>query len=190
MKYILVGTLLVYGAARLVETFAKRKKIRGQIIAPYTLYLLVAAHIFVFIAAFYDATARELATEVTETTVLGILLVTIAAIGRCSAVRALGAYHSIQIEIRRNHPLITCGPYFFVRNPYYLSNAIEVAGFPLIVNSWSGTALALLLYWPSLYLRIVLEERALLVALKVPFTEYMRRVPRLVPISFRVGEGE
>ena len=56
-----------------------------------------------------------------------------------------------------------------------------------MVNSLAGATLGLLLYWPCLYLRMVLEERALLEAMRAPFSEYMSRVPRVVPTFFHVG---
>lgn len=187
MKFVLLGALLSYGVARVLETFRKRNTIPGRIVAPYTLHLLVVAHATVFAVAFYDGTGKDIVTPFAANILLGVSLVVITTIGRFYSVRTLGAYHSIQIEVRKNHPIISHGPYRFVRNPYYVSNAIEVVSFPLIVNSTLGAALALLLYWPCLYLRIVLEERALLDAVKTPFSEYMRRVPRFVPVPFRVG---
>lgn len=187
MKFVLLAALLIYGLARVLETFRKRNTIPGRVIAPYTLYLLVVAHVTVFAVTFYDGMGKNVVTPFTTTIMLGFLLVAIATIGRSYSIKALGAYHSIHIEVRKNHPIIRQGLYRFTRNPYYVSNAIEVVSFPLIVNSISGTALAIILYWPCLYLRLVLEERALLAAAKVPFCEYMRRVPRFVPMPFRVG---
>ncbi len=185
MKTILVGALFTYGIARLLETFKKRPKVQGRVVAPYTLYLLVGGHIAVFLAALHDV--RNLTPQLGAANFVGLAMVVVAAIGRFYSIKTLGPYHSIQIEIRENHPVISHGPYFFIRNPYYLSNAIEVVGFPLIVNSVLGTAVALLLYWPCLYLRVVLEERALLGAIKAPFSDYMHRVPRFVPTGIRVG---
>ncbi|MGE5218265.1 MAG: methyltransferase family protein [Chloroflexota bacterium] len=168
-----------------METFRKRDKVQGEVVAAYTLYLLVGAHCAVFLAAWHEV--GVLPPRFTAMNCIAIIVVVAAAIGRFYSVKTLGVYHSIHIEIRRDHPLISDGPYFFVRNPYYLSNAVEVVGFPLMVNSFLGAGVAMLLYWPCLYLRVVLEERALLEAIKAPFADYMRRVPRFFPIGFRVG---
>lgn len=187
MQLILLGALLTYGVERGVETFWKWNTIEGRVIAPYTLYLLVGVHFSVFVVSLYDGAMRGAASAFSALNVAGILLVVIAAIGRFCSIQALGAYHSIQIEIRKNHRLITSGPYRFVRHPYYLCNAIEILGFPLIVNSLVGAALGALIYWPCLYLRTILEERALLKAMRAPFAEYMRQVPRFIPIVFPAG---
>jgi len=180
MNFFLLGLLIIYGVERICETFWKRPTIKGRVIAPYTLYLLVAAHGTIFLVVLYEGIAKDTVSSFTSSA-MGIFTVTIAGMVRCYSIRTLGLYHSIQIEIRENHPVITRGPYRFIRNPYYLSNAIEVAGFPLIVDSLTGTALCVLLYWPCLYLRIILEERALMEAIQAPFANYMYRVPRLVP---------
>jgi methyltransferase len=185
MSNFFLGVLLTYGIARLVETFKKRDKSPGHIVAPYTLYLLIAAHCAVLLVALHDV--RNAPTRFGVTNLVGIAMVVIAALGRFYSIKTLGVYHSIQIEIRPNHPVISHGPYYFIRNPYYLSNAIEVVGFPLMVSSFLGAAVAVLIYWPCLYLRIVLEERALLDAIKEPFSDYMRRVPRIIPNGVRAG---
>lgn len=185
MRNILFGALFTYGVARLVETFRKRDKLKGRVVAAYTLYLLVAAHFAVFLVGWHDV--KTLPPRLAANNFIGLIMVVAAAIGRFYSIRALGVYHSIQIEIRQNHPIVSHGPYFFTRNPYYLSNAVEVVGFPLMVNSFLAVAVAILLYWPCLYLRIILEERALLEAIKAPFADYMRRVPRFVPNGIRVG---
>jgi protein-S-isoprenylcysteine O-methyltransferase Ste14 len=189
MKLFLLGLLLIYGVERVFETFWKRNRIEGHVIAPYTLYLLVMAHFSVFLVALYEGATKDAMPTFSSyiIIVVGCLCVAIATRVRISSIQTLGVYHSVQIEIRKNHELIMRGPYHFVRNPYYLSNAIEVIGFPLIVNSLIGATLGLLLYWPCLYLRMVLEERALLEAMRVPFSEYMSRVPRVVPTFFHVG---
>jgi protein-S-isoprenylcysteine O-methyltransferase Ste14 len=116
----------------------------------------------------------------------GFLLVLIAAFARFYSIQALGAYHSIQIEIRENHPLISHGSYRLLRNPYYFSNPIEVSGFPLIVSSLAGTLLGCLLCWPCLYLRLVLEGRALLKTIRRRFFEYMRCLPRFFPVPYEL----
>lgn len=187
MQLALLLVLVAYGGARIFDTFRKRQTIAGRIVAPYTLHLLVAAHATVFVTAFYDGVTKDPGFPHIPRTLAGVSLVALATICRLSSVRALGPYHSIQIEIRDHHPIISRGPYGFVRNPYYVSSAVEVAGFPLIVDSNIGIVLAVLLYWPCVYLRIALEERALLEAVRVPFVEYMRRVPRFVPMPFRAG---
>jgi protein-S-isoprenylcysteine O-methyltransferase Ste14 len=185
MKIYVLWIVLLYGIARVLETFWTRKKIKGKIIAAYTLHLLIACHAAVFLATVWDWALGNERQNLTWQFYLGVLLILIATVGRNWSIRTLGVYHSIQIEIRSNHPLITDGPYRYLRNPYYLSNALEVVGLPLMANSQLGVILAIALYWPALALRIVLEEGALQQAIKGSFSEYKLKTPRLLP---RLGE--
>jgi protein-S-isoprenylcysteine O-methyltransferase Ste14 len=182
--FFLLG-LLLYGAGRLIETFRQRDKLGGRVIAGYTLYLLVIGHTVVFLLALHHVLTDPI--RFTVINFAGIFFVTLAAIGHYYSIKSLGQYHSIQIEIRFDHSLISSGPYDFIRNPYYLSNALEIIGVPLAVGSPLAAGVALLIYWPCLYLRIVLEERALLEDLGGTFAKYMRRVPRFLPKRFWRG---
>ncbi len=187
MNIFLLSVLLLYGVERVFETFRMREKISGEIVAGYTLYLLVGCHAAVFVATLCDCAHwgdgqnQNLGWQF----YLGVLLIVAAALGRHWSIKTLGPYHSIQIEIRRNQPLITMGPYRYSRNPYYLSNGFEIIGLPLIANSGTGVALAVTLYWPALWLRIVLEEKALQEAIRESFSGYKIKTPRLIP---RFGE--
>jgi protein-S-isoprenylcysteine O-methyltransferase Ste14 len=102
-------------------------------------------------------------------------------VSRNWAIRTLGFYHSVYIEIRDVHPLIQAGPYHYVRNPYYLSNLLEIVGLPLVSGSAWGLILAVLMYAPILVLRLMLEEKALTERLGRTFLEYKEQVPRLIP---------
>lgn len=104
--------------------------------------------------------------------------------GRNWAIKTLGLYHSIHIEIRANHEFIQSGPYRFVRNPYYLSNVIEAVGLPLAANAWFAILLSIFLYIPLLILRMILEERGLEKKFKSSFIDYKERVPRIFPKLF------
>jgi protein-S-isoprenylcysteine O-methyltransferase Ste14 len=163
-----------------------RKKINGEIVAGYTLYLLIGCHAAVFFATLRDGVYWDDAQNPSWQFYVGVLLISAATLGRSWSIKTLGSYHSIQIEIRRNHPLITKGPYRYSRNPYYLSNAMEIVGLPLMANSGIGIALAIVLYWPALWLRIILEEDALQKAIRESFSDYKLKTPRLIP---RLGEA-
>lgn len=181
MQFLILGALLLYVIERILETFWRRHPIQGTIVASYTLYLLVAAHSLVFIATIYEWMNWNDNVYSRGQFVIGLFVIVLALLGRAWSIQTLGPYHSIHIEIRVPHPLITFGPYRFVRNPYYLSNALEIVGLPLLAGSSFGVILALILYWPALWLRMVSEESALQEAIRSPFFEYKLRVPRLLP---------
>jgi protein-S-isoprenylcysteine O-methyltransferase Ste14 len=173
--------MIFYGVERLVETFWKRKKINGHITARYTLYLLVSAHIIVFILALYECSKRQYQVASVLELILGLALVVSAMACRNWSIATLGPYHSIHIEVRKEHPLITSGPYEYVRNPYYASNALELVGLPIVAHAQLALLFSLVVYMPSLLLRLLLEERALKAKFRASYCRYASRVPRLFP---------
>lgn len=181
MKGLVFLFLVVYGIERILETFWKRKKIQGEIRASYTLPLLVGTCILIYLVTFWELVSKENRQITWWITMAGVVMVLASIAGRNWAIKTLGLYHSIHIEIRDNHELIRSGPYNFVRNPYYLSIVIESVGLPLAANARLGLLLSLFCYIPLVILRMVLEERALESKFKDQFVAYKRQVPRILP---------
>jgi protein-S-isoprenylcysteine O-methyltransferase Ste14 len=181
MEEFVFWFIVFYGLERLVETFWKRKKIHGHITAHYTLHLLVSTHIIVFIVALYECSERQFQNASVLEFILGLALVGMAIVCRNWSIITLGPYHSIHIEMREEHPLITSGPYRYIRNPYYVSNAAELMGFPIVAHAQLALLFSLFLYMPSLLLRLLLEERALKAKFGALYSEYAARVPGLFP---------
>ena len=183
MEKFVTGFLVFYAIERLLETFWKRTKVPGKILERCTLPLLVSVHASIYMATIgsWIAGKQQVSTWMTVT---GTTMVLISIIGRNWAIRSLGPYHSIHVEIRDAHPLIQSGPYQFVRNPYYLTNLVEIVGLPLLVGSVFGLLVAVCLYVPLLVVRLVIEENALGEKLGDLFAAYKKQVPRIIPKLF------
>lgn len=175
--------LVFYAIERLLETFWKRRKIPGKIVEPYTLPALISVHALIYFVTLGSWIAGEQEAP-TRMIVTGTTMVLISIVGRNWAIRSLGPYHSIHVEVRDAHPLIQSGPYQFVRNPYYLSNLVEIVGLPLLVGSVFGLLVAVCLYVPLLVVRLVIEENALGEKLGDLFAAYKKQVPRIMPKFF------
>ena len=184
MNELVFWFIIVYGGERVVETFWKRKKIHGQVVAPYTLHLLVFAHSTIFLLALYEWSSMQLQTHLELQVILGVSLVGAATVCRSWSIATLGPYHSIHIELREEQRLITSGPYKYLRNPYYVSNAVELIGFPIVAHAQFALLFSLVLYMPALLLRILLEERALKAKFGAVYCHYSSQVPRVLPRFF------
>ena len=100
---------------------------------------------------------------------------------RLAAIRALGRYWSLHIEIRQQQPLINTGPYRWVRHPAYAAFLLEMVGVPLAGNAWWALAGTLGVYLPLLAWRIRREEAALVAKFGEAYRVFQRETGQLVP---------
>ncbi len=184
MKGLVFLFLVIYGIERILETFWKRKKIQGAIRASYTLPLLVGTCILIYLVIFWELVSRENRQVTWWMTMAGVVMVLASIAGRNWAIKTLGLYHSIHIEIRTNHELIQSGPYRIVRNPYYLSNIVESIGLPIVANAGFAILISVFIYIPLLFFRLTLEEKALEEKFKGSYAAYKKQVPRMLPKIF------
>lgn len=86
----------------------------------------------------------------------------------------------VRLQVERGHRVVDTGPYAVVRHPMYTAMAIFFAGSALLLGSWAGLAVALLLS-AQLAVRCVFEERHLRRTLE-GYPAYQTRVRyRLIP---------
>lgn len=94
--------------------------------------------------------------------------------------RHLGSNLTDTVVTRREHTLITHGPYRWVRNPFYDSAALLILANSLVVANWfllltGGLAFVLLV------IRTRTEEEKLVARFGDAYREYMKRTGRLFP---------
>ena len=94
--------------------------------------------------------------------------------------RNLGQNLTDTVVTRRDHTLVTSGPYRYVRHPFYLSFALGVLGGTLAMANWF-ILLAGLLPIGFLVARTRIEEAKLVERFGVEYQDYMRRVGRFLP---------
>ena len=86
----------------------------------------------------------------------------------------------VKIQAARGHRVVSDGPYAVVRHPMYGGALLLIAGIPLLLGSWWGLAMALIIVL-LLAIRAVMEERTLMAELP-GYTDYAARVRyRFVP---------
>ena len=90
------------------------------------------------------------------------------------------SYAASTIQVEEGQPVISTGPYAYVRHPMYSGALLLVAAMPLALGSW-WSALIIVPFFPVLVWRILDEEMFLRKSLP-GYDEYMQRVRyRLVP---------
>ena len=86
----------------------------------------------------------------------------------------------VKIQAARGHRVVSHGPYAVVRHPMYGGALLLIAGIPLLLGSWWGLVLALVIVL-LLAVRAVMEEHTLMAELP-GYTDYAARVRyRLIP---------
>lgn len=87
---------------------------------------------------------------------------------------------TVRIQEERGHTVISTGPYQYVRHPMYAGALLLFLGMPLLLGSWYGL-LVILLVTPGFLVRAILEERTLRQELP-GYDAYMAQVKyRLIP---------
>lgn len=116
-----------------------------------------------------------------------LALVIGAQILRYWAVVTLGRRWNVRVVALPDVPVVTAGPYRFIRHPNYLAVVVELFAIPLVHTAWLTALVFTLLNLPLLAVRIRAEEGAL-----ARYSGYapMAGVPRFVPRdASRGGKG-
>ena len=95
--------------------------------------------------------------------------------------RALGRYFTFKVQTSVDQPVITSGPYQFVRHPSYAAVLLMVMGVGLFLGSWWSFAWLTASVLCGFLFRIRVEERALRLQLGDRYVTYAADHKRLVP---------
>jgi protein-S-isoprenylcysteine O-methyltransferase Ste14 len=115
----------------------------------------------------------------------GLVLWTVALFVRLTAIRTLGKFWSLDLEIREKHQLVTQGIYSHVRHPAYSSIMLEMVAIPLVCNTYGTLVIAVAAYIPLLLMRWNREEREMIAKFGDRYVQYRQQVPAFVPCLCR-----
>ena len=173
--------LLAVNAQRIWETFKRRDKVAGQIRMGWSFYAFFALHSLIMVGAFLEFWAFRSKSFAWGWSALGLGLYAGSVILRNVAIRTLGRFWSLHVEIRSQHQLIREGVYNWIRHPAYSAITLEVLSIPLVVNGWWTMLFAVLTYLPVLGLRLRQEERALVEKFGNNYQTYQQKVGMVIP---------
>jgi len=177
--------LMVFAAVCILQRILETKlhpKTKGKKTAVWTTGLMGFAHAVCFVGAPLEGWIEERVFG-GGWFAAGLLLFSASFFLRRWLIQTLGAYWSVYVEIREDHPLITTGPFRYCRHPNYLSILMEVFGYCFIFQAWQTLALTLLLYIPGLFFRIRIEEREMIKHFGASYERYIQAVPALLPLG-------
>lgn len=93
---------------------------------------------------------------------------------------SLGKNVTSTVAIRKEHTLVTSGPYRWVRHPLYSVGLVAFVGFSLLAANWFIFAI-LLVAFGVLMQRTPIEERRLIERFGDDYLDYMQRTGRYLP---------
>jgi len=97
---------------------------------------------------------------------------------RYAAVTSLGTRWNVRIIVWPGAPVVTRGPYHFVRHPNYVAVAVELASVPLVHGAYLTAIVFSAANAAMLAIRIRAEERALGASYEEAFRDRPRMIPR------------
>lgn len=175
-----VAFLAAVGLQRLLETFKRRGTVPGRQQMKWSFYAFIVLHTLIMAGALVEFLFLR-QRLVWPATALGLALYAASLAVRNVAIRTLGRFWSLQVEIRTEHQLVREGIYNYVRHPAYLAIILEVLSIPLTVNAWMTMVFAAVTYVPLLWYRLRVEERALVEKFGNAYRAYQREVGALLP---------
>ncbi|MGH2398164.1 MAG: isoprenylcysteine carboxylmethyltransferase family protein [bacterium] len=136
---------------------------RGVVRDAWTGYAMVTLHVLTYMLTAIETSIRWARHAMDPRMAgMGLSLFLAGFLLRRWAIRTLGPYWSLQIEIRPDQPVMCGGPYRWMRHPNYLALMLEVVGLPLAGQAFWTILPVLRGYYPLILLRLFCEERALL----------------------------
>lgn len=103
---------------------------------------------------------------------------------RVRAIALLGRFFTVDVAIRRDHRLMTRGPYAWVRHPSYTGLLVMFAALGTLFENGASILVLLVLVTLALGRRIVVEEQALREAFGGEWVAYAARTRRLIPYVY------
>ncbi len=111
----------------------------------------------------------------------GLALIWVGLAVRIWAVVTLGRSFSTFVGVDTDQPVVTRGPYRWVRHPSYTGLLLVALGFGLGAANWLSLAACVVLPPLGLLRRITVEEAELTRVLGQPYRDYQRTTHRLIP---------
>lgn len=178
--YLPLAAVVAIYSARMAEVFTKREVVPGKRTESVTFTIFMFCGLLIFVGGIVEFHLRDSAFWWPTFTV-GVALSLASFAIRRAAIRALGRFWSLHVEMRDGHEFVKSGPFAYARHPVYFSMILELLGIGLIVNAWITLAVVFAIFTPTLIARVRIEERALLEKFGDAYAKYIQRTPAIVP---------
>jgi protein-S-isoprenylcysteine O-methyltransferase Ste14 len=180
-RWLLLAFLTFAVVERLYERRFSQSAKRGDVkmLWSYAAFHILHALIYVGTGLEFFLLRR---TVIWPLVVLGLILFAVSLGLRLTAIRTLGRYWSLNLEIRKDHQLVREGIYQYMRHPAYSAIMLEVVAIPLVGNAGYTLLVSLFVYVPLLLARWVREEKEMIAKFGPAYEKYREEVPAFWPL--------
>ncbi len=149
----------------------------------FYLVLLISAFAFIYNTPGERSFLTAPLFEVNELTIYAGTVINIAGIAFAVAARYwLGRNWSGIVTLKKDHALITRGPYAITRHPIYTGILFGIIGAALVQAQLRGIV-AIILYIIAAHIKLLVEEKFMKKNFK-DYTSYMKHTKKLVPFIY------
>jgi len=183
IKYaaIFIVIILAFNRFRLSKrTATLKEKGKGKVFHQWTYSLLFLAYIIVLLGSIFENYFLVPKLNLIFFFV-GFVAYWTALFGRNKAIRTLGRYWSIHIEIRENHNIVQDGLYRYIRHPGYLSLIIETLSLPVMLNAHYSLLGIICIYIPLICIIAKLEDKEMEKEIGNAFIYYKAKTRAFIP---------
>lgn len=144
------------------------------------LWLVITSSVVLAIAVpDYRPTSLPFSVTIRELTATSLLFGGL--VLRWAAILTLGRFFTTNIAIHEGQPIITAGPYRYVRHPSYTGLLLAFLGLGVFFGNWFSLVVLMIPITLAVIHRIRLEESVLVSALGPAYSAYCTRTKRLIP---------
>src|SRR5688572_101011 len=179
-QYLPMLCVVLIFAARMSEVFTKRATVPGKTKETLTFNLFMLCGTLIVVAGLLEFWFGQ-HRLFWPTFLVGVPMSLASFAVRRAAIRSLGKFWSLHVEMREGHEFVTSGPFAHARHPVYFSMVLELLGIGLILNAWFTLAAVLIIFIPTLLARVRMEETALVEQFGEAYRQYIREVPAILP---------
>ncbi len=168
-----------------------REQIQGFLPEHLTHLLMIIHHVLVVLILvgirpftwlpYSNGFAHLNSNTVTAVTLLGLALFVLGNYLRVRTAWVMGAAFDKSLVIRKDHNLVTDGPFRLSRHPMYLGNVAAELGLGIALLSWPLVLFTLFLTLPATQHRAIVEEELLHRHFGQQYSDFAREVGRWIP---------
>ncbi len=120
-------------------------------------------------------------TGISLINVIGFLMIIAGISFRAWAVNSLGKYFTATVQIKKDHQLVTSGPYAIVRHPSYTGAFLAIIAGGVILGSITGFIISCIAMIIAYYVRIGIEEKELTSWFGNEYEDYKKTTKMIIP---------